>query len=112
MTWTLGPDLPFPLWGHCAVIFDGKIVVLGGWSTRKTSSHFNTFGGTSNQNEKIRVERSVHGLYRGRTWEKLPRMGTARSTHGCTVTYLKVHSVYTNVIVHVFNTIAYLIMTT
>ena len=85
MTWSLGQDLPFPLWGHCSVIFGGTIVVIGGWDR---TNHENRFMDSS-WDSKMSI-RSVHALHRGK-WEPLSYLRHGRSTHGCTVTDTKVY---------------------
>ena len=88
MAWSLGQDMPSPLWGHCSVIFGGNIVVIGGWD-RAGANDGNTF---SDSNwDSNRSMRSVRFLHRGR-WKSHSNLRHGRSTHGCTVTNYKVKS--------------------
>ena len=35
--WSLGPELPHGLWGHCSVLLpNGDLVVLGGWPDKSS----------------------------------------------------------------------------
>ena len=75
MTWSLGPKLHSSLWGHCSVMFGGKLVVIGGWNTSPREIQNNM--------------RSVHVL-KGKVWKPLQSLKYGRSTHGCAVTNFKV----------------------
>ena len=77
MTWSLGPRLHSPLWGHCSVIFGSKLVVIGGWNT------------SPRQVDQLRTMRSVHAL-NGEVWQPMQPLRYARSTHGCAVTNFNV----------------------
>ena len=81
MTWKLGPKLPFPLWGHCSVIFRGSLVIIGGWNK------------ATNQIGHLSSMRSVHALD-GDKWNRMPYLRYGRSTHGCTVTKYLVNIIF------------------
>ena len=84
MKWTLGPNLPSPLYGHCSVEIGGRIVVIGGWNVSPSQID------NSRNLDSVRILKSAHVLRRS-NWIPLKQMRHGRSTHGCAVTNYKVN---------------------
>jgi N-acetylneuraminic acid mutarotase len=111
--WSEGPSLPAPRGGHAAVVFGGKIHVLGGGNSRSTIADHTVFDPDTNKwSELTRLRRSKGSVaavvFGGRivavggrsgsldygdvdvydaarnTWNKGPRIG-ARGTSGAAV---------------------------
>ena len=72
MSWSLGPRLHSPLWGHCSVIFGSKLVVIGGWNT------------SPRQMDQLRTMRSVHAL-NGEVWIHADTRAIGAPPVGCSL---------------------------
>jgi len=95
--WSLGPELPYGMWGHCSVVLpNGDIVVLGGWPPRKSnqvSKYDSMQAAHVAPSVKVTSGSSFHSAGKS-TWYPLPKMNQGRATHACMLTKYKV-TIYT-----------------
>lgn len=77
-TWSQGPSLPQPVWGHCAVNSGAAIIITGGWYLSAVK-----FNMASTFELRPKTEHEV------KKWITLPHMQHGRATHGCHATVYK-----------------------
>ncbi|CAB4064119.1 unnamed protein product [Lepeophtheirus salmonis] len=67
--WSREENLPYPLWGHCAVTIKKNIYVIGGW--------------TISSEKRSVVLKDVVKFENTKSWEKVKEIRTPRATHAC-----------------------------
>ncbi|XP_040568888.1 uncharacterized protein [Lepeophtheirus salmonis] len=67
--WSREENLPYPLWGHCAVTIKKNIYIIGGW--------------TISSEKRSVVLKDVVKFESTKSWEKVKEIRTPRATHAC-----------------------------
>ena len=92
--WSLGPELPYGMWGHCSVLLpNGDLVVLGGWPD-KVNSRVSKYDSMQAVFVAPSIKAAGNQVFHAAgksTWYPLPKMSQGRATHACMITKYKVN---------------------